>query len=289
MAHVIIDLEGAGLDTELTLYEGRELASMTRLAYNDDNPEAGTVDSRIGRGLSRGFYIVKGELKSPADATASKALTLTLDSDELIPREGHQRDLTVRYDPPPAADLPAAVRSTVVQDAAKAWNDVASGSFPFALICDVLADGSDNCSGRNADGQTVSVVVSKTASRANPGPCRTSIACVSFGPVDRHEHLTTMTMYIENPAWALGSEFVWTDNSRLDGTLDRAGRQRRYLYAVLMHEFGHTLGLDDLRTRALGLRYAQYLMYDALGHTSVHPLDLEYLQPHITRVVQLWQ
>ena len=87
-----------------------------------------------------------------------------------------------------------------------------------------------------------------------------------------------MTMYIENPAWALGSEFVWTDNSRLDGTLDRAGRQRRYLYAVLMHEFGHTLGLDDLRTRALGLRYAQYLMYDALGHTSVHPLDLEYLQ-----------
>ena len=255
VGHVIIDLEGAGLDTILTLYEGRDVSSKTRLAYNDDNPEAGTVDSRIGRGLSRGFYIVKGELKRPADATASKALTLTLNSEALIPHGGeHQADHTVAYTigpmpvlaSPPGLPHPGPIISQAITDGIAEWNRAVSGSWPDIEFCPAP------CGSRNDDTEVITIEVVGT------NPCN-SVACAAF-PASAPVHIGSIPIYIEQPPVAprrgVLTDYWWTDVEGDHG--DPAPRSHRwwYLYPTVLHELGHALGLDDLTDPA----YSGYLM-----------------------------
>ena len=276
VAHVVIDLKGAGLDTELTLYEGRELASMTELAHNDDNPEAATADSRIGRRLSRGFYIVKGELKRPADATASKALTLRLNSNELIPHGGeHQADHTVAYTigpmptvtPPAGLPDPIPIISKAITDGIAEWNRAVSGSWPDIEFCPAP------CSSRNDDTEVITIKVVDT------NPCN-SVACAAF-PASALVHIGSIPIYIEQPPIAprggvLAQQYWWTDVEGDHGDPAPKGRRWWYLYPTVLHELGHAIGLDDLTDPA----HSGYLMHNPNSPsiiTTIPPEDENYM------------
>ena len=88
-----------------------------------------------------------------------------------------------------------------------------------------------------------------------------------------------MGLYIEEPATAHGRTYRWTNipARHLNPVKKRPHELYWYLPTALMHEFGHTIGLDDLVPTA---SYPNYLMGD-LGDTSVTaipPPDLHYLK-----------
>ena len=51
-----------------------------------------------------------------------------------------------------------------------------------------------------------------------------------------------------------------------------------YLLPTVLHELGHTIGLDDLNDPTYGGRYAGYLMYSPGTMTAIPPSDLNYVQ-----------
>ena len=73
--------------------------------------------------------------------------------------------------------------------------------------------------------------------------------------------------------------YLWILNSsQHDTTIELDGKTytRRYLPPTVVHEFGHTFGLDDL----LGLRYDHYMM-GAFGGgqvSTIPAVDAEYLK-----------
>ena len=67
------------------------------------------------------------------------------------------------------------------------------------------------------------------------------------------QHMRNLEMVIEDPAWSYGgnpakhTKIRWTLNRHRDGDpILTTDEEYRYLPAVVMHEFGHTLGLADL-------------------------------------------
>ena len=135
-SHVIIDLKGDGLDTELRLYESDSSGNAGDLiAYNDDNPEAsGRIDSRLGRHLVPGYYLVEARLKTASHAGMSKTLTLRIDREDFIPHDGaHQKDNTAAYTVvdtlspfPPEVLHP----TRIISDGVAEWNRAAAGAWP---------------------------------------------------------------------------------------------------------------------------------------------------------------
>ncbi len=291
VGHVIIDLNGAGLDTMLTLYEGGSLTSMTRLAYNDDNPEVTTVASRIGRKLPPGSYIVKAELKRPADATSSKALTLTLNSKKLIPHGGdHQADHTAAYTigpmptatPPAGLPDPGPIISKAITDGMAEWNSKAggtTGTWPDVKFC-------PHPCGRNADGFVIDVRV-----EASRSACKTTIACAKIRKTaatgGNGRHIVSSSVVIEQPAievnrnTGLLTSWWWTDNPHLDGWEVTLASGDKYTYwylpSTMLHELGHVLGLDDLYN-ITGRPFRGSSLMDSPGtRSSIPTFDVNYL------------
>ena len=256
-AHVTVDLVSADANAYIALRQG---AAMTSMVYssNDNNGEStpgSTTNARVAMRLDSGTYTIEATMNE-LGPTKGK-FSVLLRSVEPLPAIGHQKDHTSVYvvdslptplpspanahDPPD----PAVVFPTAIAYAVDAWGDAVSGSWPNVVICERDSSG---CNSRNDDRQTTTLKV---------GNCGVSTACVE-GPFGSHpdDHVPSMTMIIEEPAWSGETKRVyWTVHNvgqqELAPGPNGESRVLWYLPGVLMHEFGHTIGLTDLGGRSV--------------------------------------
>ena len=188
---------------------------------------------------------------------------------------GHQHDHTVRYEvapmsatPEPGFPNPAIIIPTVVPTAVAAWN--AKMSAHGFLIC---KGETGSCDQTNADEKTITVRLV-----TNSDACR-GTACVEPPVAGLSNHRGHGDIIIEErPIDSTKPKFAhlryrWTDvpslhNEDVEGSPDH---RWRYVGAVLMHEFGHTLGLPhDVP--------APSIMPDSGRSLNIQQNDIDYLR-----------
>ena len=76
--------------------------------------------------------------------------------------------------------------------------------------------------------------------------CGRTIACVMYYEPPGSGHIGAITFRIENPPFMRDTLVNWTDNHS-EHNMAVGGVIQRYLPSTVLHELGHTLGLDDLR------------------------------------------
>ena len=171
---------------------------------------------------------------------------------------GHQADHTVKYE---KGAIATSTIEDAIQDAAEDWNDEMRALNKGLKICD---DVDISCGGANTDGGIVTIQTAATTKTNDSGGCGNSMACVQPGPgrdsSGPGKHMVNMTMVFEEPAYICSGfmcsnpiQIVWTDNDRLhdDPTPESTAadlEQYAFIGWVMLHEFGHTLGLPDFYT-----------------------------------------
>lgn len=183
---------------------------------------------------------------------------------------GHQADHTVRYEVGP-------IGNSIIQDAitrgAGAWNSRMATLNKNLVICSA-------CGISNSDMLTITIKTVNNKNRSTLDPpndnpdegCGVARACVKPGDGATHSsgpgaHMGAMYMVFEDPPWyakrdpskAGGwkhTKYTWTTDRNKNGRLipctDPAAvcatkDEHRYVYVdrIMVHEFGHALGLDD--------------------------------------------
>ena len=292
-AHVIIGLYSAR-DPALKLHTGTA-PNLKLISSNDDSHEPG-LDSRIGRTLDTGPYTVDAILSSGSPAPTEQFRLSVHSNVAYPPAVAHQEDLTVRYETP--STLPPNIKDTLIDEQAAAWNDVAwdkttdRPKFPFTFICKAEKDGSDNCGGKNLDGQTAQVTLADNAphssrpANTDATHCGRKPACAKYSVSVPHNHIRGISIVIESPigTWynpdsGFHKDIIWIDYPDDDGEIDiSTGGRYWYLGSVLMHELGHLLGLDDIIAPDLKKRYPRSVMTNAARQTAVPATDAAWLQ-----------
>ena len=160
---------------------------------------------------------------------------------------GHQHDHTVRYEvapmsatPEPGFPNPATIIPTAVPTAVAAWN--AKMSAHGFLIC---KGETGSCDQTNTDEKTVTVRLV-----TNSDACR-GTACVEPPVAGLSNHRGHGELILEErpvdttKPRVLQQLYRWTDvpSQHNEPVPNRDNERWRYVGAVLMHEFGHTLGL----------------------------------------------
>ena len=185
---------------------------------------------------------------------------------------GHQSDHTVKY---ALGTIGNSIIQNSISPAAAAWNSKLAGLGKGLTIC-------LNCGTSNSDGFTVTIKTvnnkNDAGGNANFDPdegCARSRACAkpdlsSLSDLDGSPgpgaHLGNMHIIFEDPPmratqdssgmWK-NKEYMWTAIESLDGTKVTSipSRDVYYIYVgrVMIHEFGHTLGLPDFPGDTTGL------------------------------------
>ena len=159
---------------------------------------------------------------------------------------GHQKDHTVAYrieitpvaGYDPSLPNPGVIIPSAVAPAASKWGTAGSGA--DLVIC---RHSGEICDGMNTDKFIVTVKLSEGA------PCYGNIACVrpsSNGPASKH--LTNDALIFTEPAWLGSQRYRWTNVAADHNKETVPGRPKerwKYVGVVMLHEFGHTLGLAD--------------------------------------------
>ena len=112
--------------------------------------------------------------------------------------------------------------------------------------------------------------------------CGYTSACLPHKRYAHNEHLTTLELRIENPAWQHDDggttiEVEWVNDRDKHNNIED-GKLQRYLPSTVLHELGHALGLDDLRGKNPRPQFSGYLMYKAADHDDLTPGDKAYLK-----------
>ena len=211
--------------------------------------------------------------------------------------------------PTPQYPDPGVVIPQAISIAANEWNRAVGTPFPYVLFCERTPTTLPHITPRpcitrtpthydDRDTTNIDVVDGSNHRRVatifTVPNCGRGTACVKPDPIaapwnlnpSGNGHMGALSMVIEEPAWSyhpagflqiFGRDVrrIWTnvfiDHDRVlpqEGTL-------RYLPSVLMHEFGHTAGLDDLYKYD---GYAGYLMDDTHGFTAIQTPDRNYLR-----------
>ena len=269
--HVALMLRSFRRDPEVTLLEGVGTGGAV-LAHNDDTLEGSGEDSLLGITLPAGGHTIKAEINRPPLSGSTYQIEIET-APKYLHAGHHQGDSNVEYTGltagPGATPLPAWA-DMLVEEMADKWEAASNGLVEF---CEA-----GTCSGSREGLITpIDVVVgsltSDPPSRTTPG-CGRTIACVIYGEPPSSGHLGALTFRIENPAYAHGGRVYWTGVPSWNDTT-RGGLYYRYLPSTVLHELGHTIGLDDLRIA--GGRYAGMVMDKAEAHQVLTDRDIAYL------------
>ena len=192
---------------------------------------------------------------------------------------GHQHDHTVGYriaitpvaGYDPGLPNPTIIIPSAVAPAASKWTSAGTGA--GLAICRHHAA---LCREKNGD---MSIVTVKLVDLSESVACGGNIACVrpsSNGPASKH--LTNDALIFQEPAWLGHQRFRWTTvaadhNKFIPGTSRK--EQWKYVGVVMLHEFGHTLGLkdglDELTPPVRGV------MSNPNKHMSISQAEIDYL------------
>ena len=264
--------------TTVTISRGSSSATLTVSTEDDDIDES---DGAVTAAIQSNVQYTVG---SPSSASVS-----VRDNDDPLPKLpalGYQSDFTVQYrigvmptrdTSLPKSDDPAVVIPNSIDTAVITWNQAVAtptSNWHGVLFCvrrttaDPAPDNACPIKRTPDDGYTtvIDVVGSDAAcSRA---------ACVDWEI--ENQHMKDMTMKIAQPAaipsWsALRKKYgfmldkvniIWTNNHKRHEEVEDVKKfelvMYMYLPGVVMHEFGHTAGLDDLHEH--GDDYGEYLM-----------------------------
>lgn len=231
----------------------------------------------------------KGPLDSPWSSIESARVP--------PPFMGHQADHTVQYtwidrpsttvetgDPTvPSIEIPLGVTL-----GAAAWGSSAVGRPPLSI--EVCERGS--CKNTADDTFTVSIHALPGGNARGPyadsrNNCWQYAACI--WETDDSGHMENPRIIIEQPGWDVvgpknsnvHARFVWTAVASVHGDLILAMYKAEYAYlpSVMMHEFGHALGLEDLyKAKNPGNYPDSYLMTSAGKKQAIPSEDVQYLE-----------
>ena len=137
-----------------------------------------------------------------------------------IPEAVHQADHAVKYYVPDSSNSLLDDSSEAYADAEKAWEDVKPGMVSLERV-------------DTSDAAEVTV-------ETGTAGCNGSSACFDEWVLDG-PHMASAKIYIQNPPIAAGKE-LWTSDYNV-----WQGNMGKYIYltSILVHEFGHVLGLAD--------------------------------------------
>ena len=176
----------------------------------------------------------------------------------ITPVAGYPADL-----PNPGVIIPSAVAP-----AASAWTSAGAGAGlaicrHYGAICEV----------KNADTFIVTVKLGESADN-----CGGAISCVRPSSSGQATHRANMRLIFEEPAWLGYLRIRWTNvandhNQYVPGT--RRTQKWKYVGVVMVHEFGHTLGLKDGLDELT--RPVQGVMSNPDRYMSITQAEIDYL------------
>ena len=201
---------------------------------------------------------------------------------------GHQADHTAKY---AKGTIGSSIIEDAIQDAAEDWNNEMVVLNKGLKICD---DVDISCGGTNADGGIVTIQTASTTRASDSGGCGASFACVQPGTDGNSsgpgKHMLNMTMVFEQPGFqcdndpcSIQSEVLWTDVRSMHRTQPMSStvaNPQLYIFIdyIMLHEFGHTLGLPDFYADTTGLKNVVAIMNDSGAARNVKDEDIEQLR-----------
>ena len=183
---------------------------------------------------------------------------------------GHQHDQRMTYTLAGLSSADRALLDNMSERAARVWDS------SVVQVCEAPCGGA-------SDDLVTSVIDKRPGLHIPTMPgvrdnklCGTSVACVDNFGKHLGIHLRNVVIQYERPAiWHGGNNprhhHVWTDNPRLTNTWtgNQGNRDETYIYLlpIVVHEFGHTLGLPDYK------RAVHNGVMAPTGYTQPRPID----------------